>query len=238
MKNIVVLTGAGISKESGINTFRESDGLWENYRVEDVANFDSWNKNQDLVRNFYNERRKQAMEALPNDGHKQLVRLENYFNVNIITQNIDDLHERAGSKNVIHLHGEVNKVRSVRNPNYIVNLKGWELTKEDKDEFGEPLRPYIVWFGEPVPMIEPSIELCQKADIFIVIGTSLAVYPAAGLINYTPSNTKKYLIDLNEVNKNMNGIIFIKEKASIGVKRVVDEILEENQIFEKSNNDE
>lgn len=139
---------------------------------------------------------------------------------------------------MIHLHGEIKKVRSVRNPDFIKELNGWELTKNDKDEFGEALRPHIVWFGEAVPMIDPSIDICQKADIFIVIGTSLAVYPAAGLINYTPSNTKKYLIDLNEVNKNMNGIIFIKEKASIGVKRVVDEILEENQIFENSNNDE
>lgn len=233
MKNIVVLTGAGISKESGINTFRESDGLWENYRVEDVANFDSWKKNQDLVRNFYNERRKQSMEALPNEGHKELVRLENYFNVNIITQNIDDLHERAGSKNVIHLHGEVNKVRSVRDPNYIVELKGWELTKEDKDEFGEPLRPYIVWFGEAVPMIEPSIELCQKADIFIVIGTSLVVYPAAGLINYTTKNCKKYLVDPNDVKADLRGISFIKENASVGVKKVVDEIISQNQITEE-----
>ena len=233
MKNIVVLTGAGISKESGINTFRESDGLWENYRVEDVANFDSWKKNQDLVRNFYNERRKQSMEALPNEGHKELVRLENYFNVNIITQNIDDLHERVGSKNVIHLHGEVNKVRSVRDPNYIVELKGWELTKEDKDEFGEPLRPYIVWFGEAVPMIEPSIELCQKADIFIVIGTSLVVYPAAGLINYTTKNCKKYLVDPNDVKADLRGISFIKENASVGVKKVVDEIISQNQITEE-----
>ena len=233
MKNIVVLTGAGISKESGINTFRESDGLWENYRVEDVANFDSWKKNQDLVRNFYNERRKQAMEALPNEGHKQLVRLENYFNVNIITQNIDDLHERAGSKNVIHLHGEVNKVRSVRDPNYIIELKGWELTKDDKDEYGEPLRPYIVWFGEAVPMIEPAIKLCQKADIFIVIGTSLVVYPAAGLINYTPKNCKKYLVDPNDVKADLRGISFIKENASVGVKKVVDEIISQNQIIEE-----
>lgn len=233
MKNIVVLTGAGISKESGINTFRESDGLWENYRVEDVANFDSWKKNRDLVRNFYNERRKQSMEALPNEGHKELVRLENYFNVNIITQNIDDLHERAGSKNVIHLHGEVNKVRSVRDPNYIIKLKGWELTKEDKDKYGEPLRPYIVWFGEAVPMIEPSIELCQKADIFIVIGTSLVVYPAAGLINYTTKNCKKYLVDPNDVKADLRGISFIKENASVGVKKVVDEIISQNQITEE-----
>ncbi|MBP1646043.1 MAG: NAD-dependent deacylase [Bacteroidetes bacterium] len=238
MKNIVVLTGAGISQESGIKTFRDSDGLWENYKIEDVANFDSWLKNPDLVRDFYNQRRKQIIDAKPNQAHIELTRLERYFNVSVITQNIDDFHERAGSKNVIHLHGEIKKVKSVKNPNYIRELDSWELTINDIDEYGEPLRPNIVWFGEAVPMIEPSIDICQNADIFIVIGTSLAVYPAAGLINYTPSSAKKYLIDLNEVNKNMNGITFIKEKASIGVKRVVDEILEENQIFEKLNKDE
>ncbi|MDD2530228.1 MAG: NAD-dependent deacylase [Bacteroidales bacterium] len=238
MKNIVVLTGAGISQESGIRTFRDSDGLWENYKIEDVANFDSWLKNPDLVREFYNQRRKQIIDAKPNQAHIELTRLEKYFNVSIITQNIDDFHERAGSKNIIHLHGEIKKVKSVRNPDYIKELEGWELTKNDIDEFGEPLRPFIVWFGEAVQMIEPAIDLCQKADIFIVVRTSLAVYPAAGLINYTTSNSKKYLIDLNDVNKDIRGITFVKEKASIGVKKIVEEILEENQIFEKLNKDE
>lgn len=233
MKNIVVLTGAGISKESGINTFRDSDGLWENYRVEDVASFDSWQKNEDLVRDFYNQRRKQAMEAFPNQGHKELVRLEKYFNVNIITQNIDNLHERAGSKNIIHLHGELQKVRSVRDSNYIVSLKGWELTKDDKDKYGEPLRPHIVWFGEPVPMIEPAIELCQRADILIIIGTSLAVYPAAGLLNYAPNNCVKYLIDPNEVKADLRGITFVKENASVGTRMVVEDIFEKNNIIDK-----
>ena len=232
MKNIVVLTGAGISKESGINTFRDSDGLWENYRIEDVANFDSWQKNPDLVRSFYNQRRKQAMEAKPNQAHKELVRLESHFNVNIITQNIDDLHERAGSKNIIHLHGEINKVRSVRDSNYIIELKHWELTKTDKDEYGEPLRPHIVWFGESVHMIEPSIDLCQNADILIIIGTSLVVYPAAGLMDQTPINCKKYLVDPNEVKADFNGISFVQEKASIGVKKVIDEIFIDNHIIE------
>ncbi|HBN05659.1 MAG TPA: NAD-dependent protein deacylase [Bacteroidales bacterium] len=233
MKNIVVLTGAGISQESGIKTFRGSDGLWENYRIEDVANFDSWQKNPEIVRDFYNQRRKQIFEAKPNKAHFELTRLEKYFNVNIITQNIDDFHERAGSKNIIHLHGEIKKLKSVRDPEYFKVLEGWEHTKNDVDDFGISLRPDIVWFGEAVPMIEPSIELCQKADIFIIIGTSLAVYPAAGLINYTPSNSEKYLIDPNEVSKDMKGINFIKEKASIGVKMVVHKILEENQIIEK-----
>ncbi|MDD2191034.1 MAG: NAD-dependent deacylase [Bacteroidales bacterium] len=232
MKNIVVLTGAGISKESGIDTFRDSDGLWENHRVEDVANFDSWVKDPVLVRNFYNERRKQVIEASPNQAHKDLVRLEKHFNVNIITQNIDDFHERAGSSNIIHLHGEIKKVQSVRDPDFVIELEGWELTENDKDMYGEPLRPHIVWFGEAVPMIEPSIELCQNADIFIIIGTSLAVYPAAGLIHYTPSTAKKYLIDPNDVKGDLRGIKFVQEKASLGVKRVVDEILLENKIFE------
>ncbi|MCK9163573.1 MAG: Sir2 family NAD-dependent protein deacetylase [Bacteroidales bacterium] len=232
MKNIVVLTGAGISKESGINTFRDSGGLWENHRVEDVANFDSWVKNPDLVRDFYNQRRKDVIEAEPNEAHNELTRLEKHFNVNIITQNIDDFHERAGSTNIIHLHGEIMKVQSVRDPYYVRELSGWKLTENHKDIYGEPLRPYIVWFGEAVPMIEPSIELCQKADIFIIVGTSLAVYPAAGLINYIPLNSKKYLVDPNEVKGDLNGIFFVKEKASVGVKRVVDEILLENKITE------
>jgi NAD-dependent deacetylase len=231
MKNIVVLSGAGISKESGINTFRDSDGLWENHRVEDVANFDSWQKNQDLVRRFYNQRRKQAMEALPNQGHKELVRLEKYFNVSIITQNIDDLHERAGSKNVIHLHGEIKKVRSVRDPNYIISLQGWELTEDDKDKYQEPLRPHIVWFGEAVPMIEPAINLCQKADILIIVGTSLVVYPAAGLLNYASKDCVKYLVDPNDVKADLRDITFIKENASVGVRKVVEDIFNRNNII-------
>lgn len=232
MKNIVVLTGAGISKESGINTFRDSGGLWENHRVEDVANFDSWLKDPELVRSFYNQRRKDVINAKPNQAHIDLARLDKYFNVNIITQNIDDFHERAGSKNIIHLHGEIKKVESVRDPMYIRELEGWELTVDHKDEYGDPLRPHIVWFGEAVPMIEPSVELCQKADIIIIIGTSLAVYPAAGLINYAPSNSKKYLVDPNDVKGDIRGIKHIKEKASIGVRQVVDEILLEYKITE------
>lgn len=232
MKNIVVLTGAGISKESGINTFRDSGGLWENHRVEDVANFDSWLKDPDLVRSFYNQRRKDVINAKPNQAHIDLARLDKYFNVNIITQNIDDFHERAGSKNIIHLHGEIKKVESVRNPMYIRELEGWELTVDHKDEYGDPLRPHIVWFGEAVPMIEPSVELCQKADIIIIIGTSLAVYPAAGLINYAPSSSKKYLVDPNDVKGDIRGIKHIKEKAIIGVRQVVDEILLEYKITE------
>lgn len=226
MKTIVVLTGAGISQESGIKTFRDSDGLWENHRVEDVATYDAWRKNPDLVRDFYNQRRRELYNVEPNEGHKQLLRLEKHFNLQIITQNVDDLHERAGCKNVLHLHGELKKVCSEVDPEDIRVLNGWELTENMKDNYGKTLRPYIVWFGESVPNIVPAIELCEKADIMIIIGTSLNVYPAAGLLNYTKKECKKYLVDPNTVNNNDKNIVFVKQKAGIGVKQVVDEILE------------
>ncbi|MBR5253862.1 MAG: NAD-dependent deacylase [Bacteroidales bacterium] len=226
MKTIVVLTGAGISQESGIKTFRDSDGLWENHNVEDVATFEAWKRNPDLVRNFYNQRRKELYNAEPNEGHKQLLRLEENFNLKIITQNVDDLHERAGSKSVLHLHGELKKVCSEIDADDIRLLDGWELTKDMNDNYGKPLRPYIVWFGESVPNIVPAIELCEKADIMIIIGTSLNVYPAAGLLQYAKKDCKKYLIDPNTVKTNDKNVVFVKQKASIGVKLVVDEILE------------
>lgn len=226
MKTIVVITGAGISQESGIKTFRDSDGLWENHRVEDVATYDAWKKNPDLVRNFYNARRKELYNVEPNEGHKQLLRLEEKFNLQIITQNVDDLHERAGSKNVLHLHGELKKVCSETDSNDIRFLEGWELTENMKDVYGKPLRPYIVWFGEAVPNIEPAIRLCEQADIMIIIGTSLNVYPAAGLLHYTKKNCKKYLVDPQNVNIVDKNIVFVKQKASIGVKQVVEDILD------------
>lgn len=226
MKTIVVLTGAGISQESGIKTFRDSDGLWENHRVEDVATYDAWKKNPDLVRNFYNARRKELYNVEPNEGHKQLLRLEEKFNLQIITQNVDDLHERAGSKNVLHLHGELKKVCSETDSNDIRFLEGWELTENMKDVYGKPLRPYIVWFGEAVPNIEPAIRLCEQADIMIIIGTSLNVYPAAGLLHYTRKDCKKYLVDPQNVNIVDKNIVFVKQKASIGVKQVVEDILD------------
>lgn len=226
MKTIVVLTGAGISQESGIKTFRDSDGLWENHRVEDVATYDAWKKNPDLVRNFYNARRKELYNVEPNEGHKQLLRLEEKFNLQIITQNVDDLHERAGSKNVLHLHGELKKVCSETDSDDIRFLEGWELTENMKDAYGKPLRPYIVWFGEAVPNIEPAIRLCEQADIMIIIGTSLNVYPAAGLLHYTKKNCKKYLVDPQNVNIVDKNIVFVKQKASIGVKQVVEDILD------------
>lgn len=226
MKTIVVLTGAGISQESGIKTFRDSDGLWENHRVEDVATYDAWKKNPDLVRNFYNARRKELYNVEPNEGHKQLLRLEEKFNLQIITQNVDDLHERAGSKNVLHLHGELKKVCSETDSDDIRFLEGWELTENMKDVYGKPLRPYIVWFGEAVPNIEPAIRLCEQADIMIIIGTSLNVYPAAGLLHYTRKDCKKYFVDPQNVNIVDKNIVFVKQKASIGVKQVVEDILD------------
>lgn len=184
-----------MSAESGVRTFRDHDGLWEEHDVRDVATPEAWLRNPELVNRFYNERRKQLYEVEPNAGHYALAALEADFDVRIITQNVDDLHERAGSSHVLHLHGELKKVRSTRNPHLIRELDGWELVLGTLAEDGAPLRPHIVWFGEAVPMIEPAIELVQKADIMVVIGTSLAVYPAAGLFHYAPAGIPVYLID-------------------------------------------
>ena len=230
-KHIVVLTGAGISQESGINTFRDSNGLWENHDIRDVASPEGFIRNPELVLNFYNLRRRQLAEVQSNAAHFFLAELEAHYDITIITQNVDDLHERAGSSNIIHLHGELKKSRSIAQTDTIFDQPG-DILLGDLAPDGHQLRPHIVWFGEAVPMIEPSVELCQKADIFIIIGTSLAVYPAAGLVNYTPSTAKKYLIDPKEVKGDLRGIKFIQEMASVGVKRVVDEILLENKFFE------
>lgn len=192
---LVVLTGAGMSAESGIKTFRDSDGLWENYRIEDVCTPEALERNPELVNHFYNERRKQLYAAVPNAGHLGLADLEKYFDVRIITQNIDDLHERAGSKRVLHLHGELKKVRSSRNPDLVYDLEGWELKQGAVGEDGFPLRPHVVFFGEPVPNIGPATDIIRQADIFVIIGTSLAVYPAAGLLHYAPDNIPVFVID-------------------------------------------
>lgn len=193
-KKLVVLTGAGISAESGIKTFRDSDGLWEGHDVMEVATPEGWRKNQELVLDFYNKRRQQLKEVEPNLGHKILAELEKDFDVHIITQNVDDLHERAGSSKVLHLHGELLKVRSVQNKNLILNWAE-DLFTGDFDEKGHQLRPHIVWFGEEVPALEEAIKIVEEADYFAVIGTSLQVYPAAGLISYTYSITPVFYID-------------------------------------------
>ena len=223
-KKVVVLTGAGISAESGISTFRDSDGLWEQYRVEDVATYDAYLRNPELVLNFYNERRRQLFQVKPNEGHRQLVRLEEKYDVHIITQNIDNLHEQAGSTNVLHLHGLLTQARSDRNDNLIVDIGDRDIHIGDKAPDGAQLRPHIVWFGEAVPNIEPAAELCEKADYFIVVGTSMNVYPAAGLIHYVPRSTPCFLVDPKAVPIS-RPITIVQEKAGTGVKKVVDELL-------------
>jgi NAD-dependent deacetylase len=193
-KKLVVLTGAGISAESGIKTFRDSDGLWEGHNVQDVATPEGWRKNPALVLDFYNQRRKQLKEVTPNAAHLILAKLQDHFDVHIITQNVDDLHERAGSKKVLHLHGELLKVRSTVDYNYIVDWKE-DLHFEDVDPNNHQLRPHIVWFGEEVPALEEAVEITELADYFAVIGTSLQVYPAAGLIDFTKANTPVFYLD-------------------------------------------
>ncbi|MFY0483563.1 SIR2 family NAD-dependent protein deacylase [Flavobacterium sp. PLA-1-15] len=197
-KKLVVLSGAGISAESGIKTFRDSNGLWEGHDVMEVATPEGWRKNPELVLNFYNQRRKQLLTVEPNLAHKILAELETDFDVYIITQNVDDLHERAGSSNVLHLHGELLKVRSTNNYNHILNWKE-DLLSTDVDENGFQLRPHIVWFGEDVPALEEAVKITLEADFFVVIGTSLQVYPAAGLIDYVNSNVPIFYIDPNPI---------------------------------------
>lgn len=193
-KKLVVLTGAGISAESGLRTFRDSDGLWEGYNVTDVATPRAWKKDPALVLKFYNERRKNVADAKPNAAHTGLAELEADFNVTIITQNIDDLHERGGSTRVLHLHGEIFKMCSEKNKSLIYDIRG-DIQLGDKAADGAQLRPFIVWFEEPVPMIEQAVNVVYSADIFVVVGTSLVVYPAAGLLNYVEMNTPKFIVD-------------------------------------------
>jgi NAD-dependent deacetylase len=218
-QKIVVFSGAGMSAESGIKTFRDSGGLWEEYRIEEVATPEAWDKNKQLVLEFYNQRRKQVMEAKPNEAHKLVAELQHKYDVQVITQNIDDLHERAGSKKVLHLHGEIMKSRSSHHPHLVYPLTHWEIKEGDMCEQGTQLRPHIVWFGEAVPEMDNAIALAEEADIFVTIGTSLNVYPAANLIHVVHSYIPKYLIDPGEFNldyiKNLN---IIKATAVDGMK--------------------
>ena len=229
MKKIVVLSGAGVSAESGIRTFRDSGGLWEGYNVMDVASPEGWARDRNLVLNFYNERRKNALSAKPNEGHILLAELEQHFQVVVITQNVDNLHEKAGSTKVIHLHGELFKSRSTLDPTLIYDMDGWELKEGDKCEKGSQLRPHIVWFGEMVPMMESAVEETLDADIFIVIGTSLQVYPAAGLLEYVRESTPKFIIDPNMPSVLPRPNLFlIEEKGSVGMRKVKDRLLKED----------
>ena len=227
MKRVVVFTGAGVSAESGISTFRDSGGLWEQYKIEDVATPQAWLADFELVLDFYNQRRKQVLLAQPNAAHLSIPLLQEKFEVNVITQNIDDLHERAGSENVLHLHGEIRKSRSTIDPHLIYNIDGWELKKGDRCEKGSQLRPHIVWFGEMVPAMDEAIQITAKADIMIVIGTSLEVYPAANLVSYVPDYCETFLIDPNaKIPAHSSGIRIINDKAGNAVPALVKKLLE------------
>ncbi len=223
MKHIVVLTGAGMSAESGIKTFRDTDGLWEEHDVMEVATPEGFAKNPELVLDFYNQRRRQLLEVTPNSAHYDLADLEKGFKVTIITQNIDDLHERSGSTKVIHLHGELLKVRSTINENDIQNWKT-DLLLGNTCKNGHQLRPHIVWFGEDVPMIEKAVSICETANILLIIGTSMQVYPAASLMHYVPKNTPTYFIDPNPNIESKYNLTVIANTATVGMKQVRDSL--------------
>lgn len=218
-KKLVVFTGAGISAESGLRTFRDTDGLWEGYNVYDVATPEAWRKNPVLVQDFYNERRKQVLAAAPNEAHSALAALEADYDVQIITQNVDDLHERAGSSKVTHLHGIITRSQSDGDPGLTYPIAGWELKMGDLCELGTQLRAHVVWFGEPVPMIEEAAKICSSAEIFVLVGSSLAVYPAAGLIDFVPAQSPIYIIDpvIPKV-KNNHQLIKIEKRAVEGMR--------------------
>lgn len=229
MKKIVVLTGAGISAESGLSTFRDSGGLWESYNIDDVASIDGWHRNCELVLQFYNDRRKQAHKANPNAGHYALTDLEKKYDVSIITQNVDNLHERAGSTNVIHLHGELSKARSSVDENDVYEIGDAEIKLGDVCKKGSQLRPNIVWFGEMVPMMNLAMELTKSADIYVVLGTSLQVYPAAGLVDYVSQYAQIYVIDpIKPENNIRRNVHYIKQTATKGAPKLVEKLLNSN----------
>jgi len=230
LKYVVVLTGAGVSEESGLSTFRDSGGLWENYRIEEVASIDAWYTNRQLVLDFYNIRRRDAARAQPNKAHLAIAAAEKYFKVHVITQNVDDLHERAGSTDVLHLHGMLNQARSEKREDLVTDIGSEPIRIGDLASDGEQLRPNIVWFGEAVPALESAIETMQHADAFLVIGTSLSVYPAASLIHYAPSGIPRLYVDPAVPSFRLpEGWIHIKDKAGQGVKKAL-QILKEKLI--------
>ncbi len=228
MQNIVVLTGAGISAESGINTFRDADGLWEGHDIMEVASPQGWKNDPELVLDFYNKRRSQLHTVTPNTAHLDLVTLEKQYKVTIITQNVDDLHERAGSTNVVHLHGELLKVRSQFDERIVLDWTE-DLNLGDRCERNSQLRPHIVWFGEAVPMLDTAITITEQADVLIIIGTSMQVYPAAGLVQYAPPQTPIYFIDPNPAISPTKNLTILPEKATTGVAKVVDELMNVKQ---------
>lgn len=221
MKKLVVLTGAGVSAESGLATFRNSGGLWEGHRVEDVATPEAWRRNPEMVLEFYNQRRRHALEAQPNVAHRELAELEQQFEVTVITQNVDDLHERAGSTRVVHLHGKLSESRSTMDEQLVYPIAGWQLNLGDRCERGSQLRPNIVWFGEMVPMMDTAARIAAKADIFLVVGTSLVVYPAAGLVDFVRPEVPKFVVDpMIPPMTGVSNVQFVAEKASTGMKKV------------------
>ena len=229
MKKIVVFTGAGVSADSGIATFRDSDGLWAQYRIEDVCTPEALQRNRALVVEFYNKRRRELFERKPNAGHYAIAKLEKHFDVEVITQNVDNLHEQAGSSNVLHLHGELMKLRSSRNPELIVPIEGWEQPLDATAPDGSLLRPHIVFFGESVPMIEPATALVEKADLLIVVGTSLAVYPAASLVHYARPEVPIILVDPGKPDTRLirNPLTHIQARSAEGLPRLVEELIRE-----------
>ncbi|MFD2531567.1 SIR2 family NAD-dependent protein deacylase [Gracilimonas halophila] len=228
-KKVVVISGAGISAESGLSTFRDSGGLWEGYNIEEVASPQGWQENPKKVLEFYNLRRKQAADAQPNAAHKALADLENHFEVVVVTQNVDDLHERAGSNNVVHLHGELRKARSTKDESLILDIGAEPIKLGDLAADGAQLRPHVVWFGEMVPMIEVAAKEVVEADILIVVGTSLVVYPAAGLIGYAKANISKYIIDPAEPQLfDLNEWVHYKENAGTGVRKLAEKLKKEH----------
>lgn len=229
MKKIVVFTGAGVSADSGVATFRDANGLWANYRVEDVCTPEALRNNRAQVVEFYNMRRKESLSKEPNAGHYAIARMEEWAEVTVITQNVDNLHERAGSKNVMHLHGELMKLRSERNPNLIYDINGWEQPLDEKAEDGALLRPHIVFFGEDVPMFNPACRIVEDADILVVVGTSLQVYPAAYLVDYAKAGTPIYVVDPGtpDISRIRNEVIHIQERGAVGMLQLEQQLKEQ-----------
>lgn len=229
MKKIVVFTGAGVSADSGVATFRDANGLWANYRVEDVCTPEALRNNRAQVVEFYNMRRKESLSKEPNAGHYAIARMEEWAEVIVITQNVDNLHERAGSKNVLHLHGELMKLRSEKNPNLIYDIDGWEQPLDEKAEDGALLRPHIVFFGEDVPMFNPACRIVEDADILVVVGTSLQVYPAAYLVDYAKAGTPIYVVDPGtpDISRIRNEVIHIQERGAVGMPQLEQQLKEQ-----------
>ena len=229
MKKIVVFTGAGVSADSGLATFRDADGLWANYRIEDVCTPEALARNRALVIEFYNLRRKELLKTKPNAAHEAIAELEQWFDVEVVTQNVDNLHEQAGSSRVTHLHGELMKLRSQNNPSLIVPIEGWEQGLDERAEDGSLLRPHIVFFGESVPMFDRATEIAREADVMVVVGTSLAVYPAAMLVRYARAGVPIYVVDPGEPDTSMirNPLTHIKERGATGVPKLVEMLKDE-----------